>query len=119
MTAVARLGYLGFEVADPGAWEAFAVDVLGLLRGEPAPDGAPTLRMDHQAQRFILQRGASDDLACAGFEVADARTLRALAEMLTDAGVEVRDADAGTREARRVEALLQLADPNGLPLELY
>ena len=25
-----RLGYLGFEVRDLAAWEAFAVDVLGL-----------------------------------------------------------------------------------------
>ena len=33
MTGVARLGYLGFEVADPKAWESFAVDLLGLMRG--------------------------------------------------------------------------------------
>ena len=66
MTAVARLGYLGFEVSDPGAWETFAVDVLGLSRAEPAPDGATTLRMDEQAQRLILHRGGSDDLAYAG-----------------------------------------------------
>jgi 2,3-dihydroxybiphenyl 1,2-dioxygenase len=119
MTAVARLGYLGFEVADPSTWEAFAVDVLGLMRGEPAPDGSLPLRMDEQAQRFVLHRGASDDLAYAGFEVVDARALHALARELADAGVEVREGDPITRAARCVEALLQLEDPNGVKIELY
>jgi 2,3-dihydroxybiphenyl 1,2-dioxygenase len=119
MTAVARLGYLGFEVADPSAWEAFAVDVLGLMRGEPAPDGSLTLRMDEQAQRFLVHRGASDDLAYAGFEVADASALHVLREKLGDAGLVVREGDPVTRAARCVEAVLQLEDPNGLPIELY
>lgn len=119
MTAVARLGYLGFEVSDPSAWEAFSVDVLGLMRGEPAPDGSLPLRMDEQAQRVILHRGASDDMAYAGFEVADARALHALAEELADVGVAVREGGPVPRAARCVEALLQLEDPNGLPIELY
>jgi 2,3-dihydroxybiphenyl 1,2-dioxygenase len=119
MTAIARLGYLGFEVSDPSAWEAFAVDVLGLVRGEPAPDGSLSLRMDEQAQRLVLHRGASDDLAYVGFEVADVRALDALAGQLADAGVAVREGDPAARAARRVEALLQLEDPNGLPVELF
>jgi 2,3-dihydroxybiphenyl 1,2-dioxygenase len=119
MTAVARLGYLVFEVADPTAWETFGVDVLGLVRGEPTPDGARVLRMDEHAQRIVLQPGASDDLACAGFEVADPRALHALSEQLAGAGVAVREADAGARASRRVEALVSLEDPSGLPLELY
>jgi 2,3-dihydroxybiphenyl 1,2-dioxygenase len=119
MMAVARLGYLGFEVGDPGQWETFAVDVLGLMRGAPTSDGALTLRMDEQAQRFIVHRGASDDLAYAGFELENARNLEALARKLTDAGVAVREGDSAVRAARRVEALLRLEDPNGLPLELY
>jgi 2,3-dihydroxybiphenyl 1,2-dioxygenase len=119
MTAIARLGYLGFEVADRSQWETFAVDVLGLMRGEAAPDGSLTLRMDEQAQRLILHRGASDDLAYVGFEVVDARALGALAEKLSHAGLTVRERDQAAREARRVEALVQCEDPNGLPLELY
>src|SRR5688572_10435688 len=119
MTAVARLGYLGFEVGDPGQWQTFAVDVLGLMRGAPTPDGALTLRMDEQAQRIIVHRGAQDDLAYAGFEVGDARALEALARELTDAGVAVREGEPAARAARRVEALMQLEDPNGFPIELY
>jgi biphenyl-2,3-diol 1,2-dioxygenase/3,4-dihydroxy-9,10-secoandrosta-1,3,5(10)-triene-9,17-dione 4,5-dioxygenase len=119
MTAVARLGYLGFEVADPVQWQSFAVDVLGLSSGEPAPDGSLSLRMDDQAQRIALHRGASDDLAYGGFEVEDARALDALAAKLAGGGVTVREGDAAARAARRVGALLQLEDPNGLPLELY
>src|SRR5688500_11245357 len=112
MTAVARLGYLGFEVADLSAWETFAVDVLGLLRGEPAPDGSLSLRMDEQAQRLVLHRGAGDDLAYAGFEVVDARVLHALAEKLRGAGLAVGEGGSETRAARRVDALVSVEDPN-------
>ena len=119
MTAVARLGYLGFEVSDLSAWEAFAVDVLGLSRGDPASDGSLRLRMDEQAQRFVLHRGASDDLAYAGFEVADARALGALAKELANGGLAVREGDPSTCATRRVEALVRLEDPSGVPIELY
>ena len=119
MPGVARLGYLGIEVPDPETWEAFAIDRLGLMRGEPAAGGSLPLRMDEQAQRVILHPGPSDDLAYAGFEVVEARALDALAKKFGGAGVAVREADQATREARRVEALFQLADPNGLPIELY
>ena len=40
MAAIARLGYLGFEVSDVAAWERFAVDALGLLVSERRPDGS-------------------------------------------------------------------------------
>ena len=119
MTGVARLGYLGFEVADPKAWESFAVDLLGLMRGEPEGGGGLSLRMDEQAQRVILHPGPGDDLTYAGFELADARALQTIAKRLANAGFAVREAEPAVRQARRVEALIRLADPNGVPIELY
>lgn len=119
MSSLSRLGHLGFEVSDLPAWERFAVDVLGLVQGERRADGSLALRMDEQAQRIVLHPGARDDLAYAGFEVEDERALRALAQQLSDAGVPVTEGAPETREARRVEQLVQLTEPNGVPIELF
>lgn len=119
MSAIARLGYLGFEVGDPAAWERFAVDVLGLAVSERLADGGFALRMDEQAQRIVVQPGAADDLAWAGFEVEDEQGLRELAQKLGAAGVPVRESGPEEAKARRVARLLRLEDPNGVPIELF
>ena len=56
MPAIARLGYLGFEVSDLGAWEHFALEVLGLGLAERGADGSLALRMDELAQRILSIR---------------------------------------------------------------
>lgn len=125
MTQIARLGYLGFEVSDsalPQAlveWERFAVQVLGLAVAERAADGSLALRMDDQAWRIRLHPGERDDLAYVGFEVEDEAALRALVERLAAAGVAVEEAKPELCAARRVERMVQLADPNGVPVELF
>ena len=54
MTAIQRLGTLGFEVSDVDAWERFAVDVLGLEAGERRADGSLALRMDEQSRELVM-----------------------------------------------------------------
>jgi len=119
MSAIARLGTLGFAVSDPAAWERFAVQVLGLAVAERPGDGGFALRMDEQAQRIVVQPGEADDLAWAGFEVEDESALRELAQRLSAAGVRVSEAAPDVANARRVARLLQLEDPNGVPIELF
>lgn len=119
MTRIARLGYLDFEVSDPSAWKTFAEDQLGLESGAERADGSIALRMDEQAQRIFLHPGPRDDLACAGFEVADDASLRALAAELGAAGVRVTEASNEEATRRGVDHLYQLEDPNGIPLELF
>ena len=119
MTRIARLGYLDFEVSDPSAWRTFAVDRLGLALARENADGSVALRMDEQAQRIFLRPGASDDLACAGFEVADDVSLRALVAELEAAGIRVGEASAEVATRRGVDHLYQLEDPNGIPIELF
>ena len=119
MTAIARLGYLGFEVADVAAWERFAVDALGLLVSERRLDGTLALRIDDQAQRIALHPGPRDDLAYAGFEVEDEATLLRLSDELTGAGFPTRDMGDAVAHERRVQRVHRLEDPNGLPIELF
>jgi len=119
MTAISRLGYLGFEISDLTAWTHFAVDVLGLVAAETAQNGAVALRIDDHAQRIILHPGARDDLAYAGFEVENETALRDITETLSQAGVAVAEASEDVARARRVAHLYQLHDPGGVPIELF
>ena len=119
MTAISRLGYLGFEVSDVAAWERFAVDMLGLPVCERQSDGSIALRMDDQAQRIVIQPGASDDLAYAGFEVDDEATLRRLSERLSRAGFTPAELGDDVARARRVKRVVRVEDPNGVPIELF
>lgn len=119
MAAIARLGYLGFEVGNPTEWERFALDVLGLTVSERRGDGGFALRMDDQRQRIVLHRGPRDDLAYAGFEVDDEESLRQLVEKLSTAGFTATAASDEIARARKVARVYQVTDPNGVPVELF
>jgi 2,3-dihydroxybiphenyl 1,2-dioxygenase len=119
MSTDLKLGYLGFEVKEPKTWESFATDVLGLGIGERGADGSLTLRMDDYAARFLIRPGPSDDLFVIGWEAPDRATLEQLAERARKAGVEVAAGSAEEAAQRNVEHLVKLADPGGIPLELF
>ncbi len=114
-----RLGYLGFEVRDVGAWASFAVDVLGLAIASRAADGSLSLRCDDWAQRFLVTPGPADDVAFFGWEVDDARALDATSARLRAAGVEVVEGSTQEARVRRVARLVKLRDPAGHPCEVF
>jgi len=116
---VSQLGYLGFEVSDLGAWEAFATRILGLEVASRRPDGALTLRMDGRAARFFITPGPANDLTCLGWETTGEPELRAVVERLRAAGTAVREASEAERAERGVERLFCYADPAGNPSEIY
>ncbi len=118
MIAVSSLGYLGFEVSRLDAWERFAADALG-LEVVDAAGGGLALRLDDYRQRIVLHEGAADDLAYVGWEVAAGETLGTLRGRLETSGVALREATSDEVAARRVEGLVRLADPNGVPVELF
>jgi biphenyl-2,3-diol 1,2-dioxygenase len=117
MSAIKSLGYLGLGVKDPAAWEKFATEILGLQ--SVAADRRRMLRMDEYAWRFALQQDDADDIAYAGWEVADAQGLREVAERLRAIGIEVPTATADEAAGRGVTELIRFADPNGLRCEAF
>jgi 2,3-dihydroxybiphenyl 1,2-dioxygenase len=119
MAHVRQLGYVGLEVSDLRRWEAYAVDVLGLQVAHRADDGALALRIDDYAQRVTLHPGKADDLAYLGFEVASEAELEEIGQRLARADLKVAEGGQELRAARRVARLVELDDPNGIPVELY
>jgi len=118
MAAIARLGYLAFEVSDLPAWKRFAVDALGLV-SERRADGSLALRIDDQAQRIVLHPGPLDDLLYVGFEMDDEASLRQASAALTNAGFPTTESDDAVARDRRVKRVHRLEDPNGVPIELF
>lgn len=119
MTSVRQLGYLGLEVSDLPRWEKFAADLLGLQPARRGDDGSLALRLDQYEQRIVLHPGPADDLAYLGFEAANDAELESLGARLVRAGCAVTEGKPEKAAARRVTRLLELADPTGIPVELY
>jgi 2,3-dihydroxybiphenyl 1,2-dioxygenase len=113
-----RLGYLGFQVRDLAAWEAFAVEVLGLEVGARG-EGTLGLRCDDWATRFFVTQGPADDVQVFGWEVDDEWVLDAVTGRLRGGGVEVRPGTDDEARQRGVRRLVKLADPAGHPLEVF
>lgn len=102
-----QLGFLEFEVSDPGAWHGFLVDQLGLV-------GEGRYRLDDRAWRIGVVEGPGDDLATVGWEL-DPEDLDRAAATLRRLGVPFEEADPVPRS---VERRLRLVDPGGVPTEL-
>lgn len=117
MSAIKSLGYLGLGVKDLATWDTFATEVLGL---QSLPENnRRLLRMDEYAWRFALEQDDADDVVYAGWEVADARGLREVAERLRAVGVQVETTTAEEAAVRRVSELIRFSDPNGLKCEAF
>ena len=119
MSGVASLAYLGLGVKNVDAWEKFATQILGLQSSGIADDGRLLLRMDENAYRFALHQDDSDDIAYAGWEVADAAGLRDVAERMRAIGIEAETASAEEAAARRVTEMIRFTDPNGMACEVF
>lgn len=119
MGLAAKLGYLGLEVSDLGAWRRFAQDLLGLSAGTTRPDGALPFQMDEYAHRLILHEGPADDVSYIGWELVDRAAVDALAGRLEQARVGVHSGTESEISARGVAHLLWFEDPNGIRTEIF
>lgn len=115
---IEALGYVGLEISNLERWCAFAGGILGL---QPAPRdvGVVDLRMDDYASRIRLHEGPADDLAYAGWEVADERALAQLAARLGSAGCVVETGSDEFCAERMVKAAFRFKDPEGNAHEAF
>jgi biphenyl-2,3-diol 1,2-dioxygenase len=116
---ITQLGYLGIEVTDMARWERFAAEVLGLsVSAGPSAD-TRWLRMDEQRQRFVLTSGPADDLAFAGWQVANAEAIAAFAEVLDAKSIRWTRGTDDELALRAVQQMIHFKDPVGNRHEVY
>jgi biphenyl-2,3-diol 1,2-dioxygenase len=115
---ISQLGYLGFEVSNVGAWEAFATNVLGLAVAARGADGAFSLRMDGHAHRIFVEPGPADDLAFVGWQT-DMESFAGVVERVRRAGVDVVVGTAEEALRRHVRGVARFRDPSGLATEIF
>ena len=113
-----ELGYLGVAVPDRAAFGAFLGDVVGLVPGEPAADGADTWRNDARAQRLLVTDGPTGDAVVVGIEAVDADAFAEIAERLRAAGYPPQPGPPDLVAARRVADLVHVEAPWGVRVEL-
>lgn len=118
MNVELELAYLGVEVADPTGFGTFLADVVGLIPGDTTSDGAPTWRNDDRAQRIIVHEGPANDAIFIGFEAVSAGAFDRAVKRARDAGETVTDGTAADLAARRVERLVRIEAPWGVPVEI-
>lgn len=115
---IQALGYLGLQATDLDTWASFGAKLLGLQIAERHRD-ALRFRMDDRAQRLTVLPSDRGGLAHAGWEVADAAALQALAARLESRGIAVTAMDEPTCALRAVRQGVVFADPAGNRLEAY
>lgn len=119
MSSVTELGYVGLNVTDAEAWKRFGTDVIGLELVEGEEDDRFYFRMDYWHHRFVIHPGKTDDIAYAGWRVADEEAMQAILDRLDAAGHSYRRATPEEAAERRVLGLVKLEDPSGNPVELF
>jgi 3,4-dihydroxy-9,10-secoandrosta-1,3,5(10)-triene-9,17-dione 4,5-dioxygenase len=116
---IKALGYVIIETAQPDKWNEFLTEVAGVMRAADAADGAALYRIDEAPFRFRIERADREWFRAAGYEVANAAALDALAQAIAAAGRPVEPLTAAQAEARGVTAGFQTSDPAGNGLEFY
>lgn len=119
MAKVTELGYIGIIVSDPAAWREFAASVAGMEVLDEGEGDRFYLRMDYWHHRFVVHHGAEDDIAYAGWRVADAEALEEISERLDAIGVAYRVGTSEEAQERRVLGLIKLDDPSGNAVEVF
>lgn len=116
MNGVRTLGYLGITAPRLDEWRQ-----LGTLLGTHVVDrdGGVDLRLDRREWRVRIHQGDSDDLAYAGWEVADDAELDALVEKLGSLGHKFDEASPTDTKARQVQRLVRGTDPDGNATEIF
>ena len=79
--SVQRLGYLGFEVSDVPAWRSFMTEKLGAMEAT-GNEYSARFRTDSRSWRLLVEKGPSDDISFAGFEVDSEEALFAIGKIL-------------------------------------
>jgi 2,3-dihydroxybiphenyl 1,2-dioxygenase len=113
-----QLAYLGIQVPDPSALNAFFGETIGLVPGARGPAGTVTWRNDDKAHRVIVEPGPANDGVFVGFDAGDDETFDGLVARLDAVGFRTAEGSDEERSARRVTRLARTMAPWGVAVEL-
>jgi biphenyl-2,3-diol 1,2-dioxygenase len=116
--SVQRLGYLGFEVSDVPAWRSFMTEKLGAMEAT-GNEYSARFRTDSRSWRLLVEKGPSDDISFAGFEVDSEEALFAIGKRLESHGVKVTSESSELAADRGVLGLISCTDPMDTRVEIY
>ena len=117
---IKSLSYILIESTNLESWEAYARDVVGLMKNNDLSDENNLFfRMDESPFRFQVQKGDSDRYARGGFELENKEAFEEAKKELSNLGIEVAIESEELAKVRCVEELLSFDDPAGNTLELF
>ena len=116
---IKALGYVVITTQQPEAWDRFMADVVGVMRGESSDADVALYRIDDRPFRFWIERGGSDELTAAAYEVGSAAELDALRTIIAEHGRAIEEGSADDAARRGVAAFFRTTDPAGTGLEFF
>ncbi len=116
---IRSLGYLRLISPHLDEWRTFAGDVLGLMEVAGTDTESLYYRIDDRPARLVISPGEASNIAAIGLEVANRLELEEVTAAVSAAGGTVKEGSEEEAAERRVEALVHIEDPHGLPIELF
>lgn len=113
-----HLGYVVIETEKFGDWRRFGRDAIGMHLDEAGSD-AIRFRLDDNECRFLLQRGAAEDVSALGWQVDDHDAFDTVLARVKRHGVPVTEGTDDEAALRGVERLVRFPGPNGLTQEVF
>ena len=114
----ARLGYVVVESNRMTAWNRFGADAIGLHVDALDRDHL-RFRLDDRECRFLIRRGAAEDVVGAGWEVDDHETLEEILGRVHAAGLPVTEGTPDEAALRGVERLWRFPGPKAIATEIF
>lgn len=114
----ARLGYVVVESNRMTAWNRFGADAIG-LHVDALDREHLRFRLDERECRFLIRRGAAEDVVGAGWEVDDDETFEEILARVHAAGLPVREGTPEEAALRGVERLWRFPGPKAITTEIF
>jgi 2,3-dihydroxybiphenyl 1,2-dioxygenase len=113
-----RLGYIVIETQKFGDWRRFGRDAVGMHLDDLSPDTA-RFRLDDNECRFLLRRGAAEDVTALGWHLDDHQAFDTVLARVREHGVPITEGSTEEAALRGVECLVRFPGPNGLSQEIF
>src|SRR5690242_10155894 len=113
-----HLGYVVIETEKFADWRRFGRDAIGMHLDDSLADTV-RFRVDDNECRFLLRRGAAEDVTALGWQLDDHDTFDEVVSRVTGHGVPVTDGTDEEAALRGVERLVRFPGPNGLAQEVF